>query len=85
VTASQQVGTKVEEIVYFAVVNHPDRAIFAAHRLVARAEVDNAKPAMPQPNRPGAIFSRSVWAAMPDQVHHPVKKLRLNRLLAIKI
>ena len=64
-------------VVDLAVEDDRESAIGRAHRLVAAAEVDDAEPAVTQPERAVDEAARVVGPAVRDEVAHPVQRRRV--------
>src|SRR6185369_1357760 len=74
-----QLEAQLLEVVDLAVEDDPQRAILAAHGLMAgRGEIDDAQPAVAEPDRAVAPDACVVGPAMGDHVAHALDQARVD-------
>jgi hypothetical protein len=57
-------ATELQEVIDFAVKNHPDAFILIRHGLMTAAKIDNRKPAKAKPKRSGDVVAFIVRTTM---------------------
>ena len=80
VTGFLQLVAQLDEIVDLAVEHDLNRSVFIANRLPAAADVDDAQPAMAQPDLPIHQLALAVRATMTDGLVHPAQGSPINRM-----
>src|SRR5271154_470066 len=85
VTLTQKKTAKLLVVVDLAIECDPDSAILVGQRLMARTQVDNGEPPMPQPHIRSKVHSIIIRTAMADSIQHPLDCARINTRAVVEV
>jgi hypothetical protein len=80
-----QLVSKLTEVIYFAVENHPDGFFPIRHRLVTTPKINYREPAKTQSKGTGNVVTFVIRAPMHERSCHRFDVTTLNRLQISKV